>query len=200
MDDVVMNPRLSRPRVRYTWRQTRGGMRGGRCWAIGAAWLAWRRAARRRGWRRCPDSCAGGLVQGLPAERGHRARRSDDELMAAWRCGGASPRDAYAEKSGAKDLAPAVYLAISGGGENGAYGAGVLTGWSALGTRPTFKGVTGVSTGALIAPFAFPRPVLRQGAGALLHHHRPEGRDGRRAATSRACWANRSTIRRRCCA
>lgn len=47
------------------------------------------------------------------------------------------------------------YLAISGGGANGAYGAGVLVGWSELGTRPQFTFVTGVSTGALTAPFAF---------------------------------------------
>lgn len=47
------------------------------------------------------------------------------------------------------------YLAISGGGADGAYGAGVLVGWSALGTRPEFTMVTGVSTGALTAPFAF---------------------------------------------
>lgn len=47
------------------------------------------------------------------------------------------------------------YLAISGGGADGAYGAGVLVGWSKLGTRPEFTMVTGVSTGALAAPFAF---------------------------------------------
>jgi predicted acylesterase/phospholipase RssA len=47
------------------------------------------------------------------------------------------------------------YLAISGGGADGAYGAGVLVGWSKLGTRPQFAMVTGVSTGALTAPFAF---------------------------------------------
>lgn len=47
------------------------------------------------------------------------------------------------------------YLAISGGGANGAYGAGLLAGWSELGTRPQFTMVTGVSTGALTAPFAF---------------------------------------------
>jgi hypothetical protein len=46
-------------------------------------------------------------------------------------------------------------LALSGGGANGAFGAGVLCGWSAAGSRPTFKLVTGISTGALIAPFAF---------------------------------------------
>ncbi len=47
------------------------------------------------------------------------------------------------------------YLVISGGGANGAYGAGVLRAWTELGTRPEFTIVTGVSTGALIAPFAF---------------------------------------------
>jgi hypothetical protein len=47
------------------------------------------------------------------------------------------------------------WLAISGGGSDGAYGAGVLTGWSEAGTRPEFAMVTGVSIGGLIAPFAF---------------------------------------------
>ncbi|MDP1748620.1 MAG: patatin-like phospholipase family protein [Reyranella sp.] len=50
------------------------------------------------------------------------------------------------------------FLAISGGGENGAFGAGLLTAWTQLGSRPAFKGVTGVSTGALTAPFAFLGP------------------------------------------
>lgn len=46
-------------------------------------------------------------------------------------------------------------LAVSGGGENGAFGAGLLCGWSERGNRPQFSLVTGVSTGALTAPFAF---------------------------------------------
>ena len=50
------------------------------------------------------------------------------------------------------------YLAISGGGANGAFGAGLLAGWTAAGNRPEFGIVTGVSTGALIAPFAFLGP------------------------------------------
>ena len=50
------------------------------------------------------------------------------------------------------------YLAISGGGQNGAFGAGLLKGWTDAGTRPEFTIVTGVSTGALIAPFAFLGP------------------------------------------
>jgi len=46
-------------------------------------------------------------------------------------------------------------LVLSGGGSLGAYTAGLLVGWTAAGTRPTFDVVTGISTGALIAPFAF---------------------------------------------
>jgi predicted patatin/cPLA2 family phospholipase len=50
---------------------------------------------------------------------------------------------------------PVSLLALSGGGDNGAFGAGVLCGWTKHGDRPRFKLVTGISTGALIAPFAF---------------------------------------------
>jgi hypothetical protein len=49
-------------------------------------------------------------------------------------------------------------LALSGGGANGAFGAGFLNGWTTTGKRPVFKFVTGVSTGALMAPFAFLGP------------------------------------------
>ena len=50
------------------------------------------------------------------------------------------------------------YLAISGGGAKGAFAVGLLLGWTESGTRPEFEIVTGVSTGALIAPFAFLGP------------------------------------------
>jgi hypothetical protein len=50
-------------------------------------------------------------------------------------------------------------LALSGGGNDGAFGAGFLNGWSKAGTRPSFKLVTGISTGSLIAPFAFLGPA-----------------------------------------
>ena len=53
---------------------------------------------------------------------------------------------------------PHDYLAISGGGPNGAFGAGLLAGWTASGNRPEFTMVTGISTGALTAPFAFLGP------------------------------------------
>jgi len=65
----------------------------------------------------------------------------------------------------ARTAAP-TYLAVSGGGADGAYGAGVLSGWTATGARPEFTVVSGASTGALIAPFAFLGPsyddALRQ--------------------------------------
>jgi hypothetical protein len=58
----------------------------------------------------------------------------------------------------ARPIPPESLLAISGGGDNGAFGAGVLVGWSESRTRPPFKVVTGISTGALIAPLAFVGP------------------------------------------
>jgi hypothetical protein len=69
------------------------------------------------------------------------ARQREEELLA--RAGHTGP------------LPPADLLVISGGGDNGAFGAGLLCAWSASGNRPAFKSVTGVSTGALIAPLAF---------------------------------------------
>lgn len=52
-------------------------------------------------------------------------------------------------------LTQARCLAISGGGDKGAFAAGLLTGWGERGSRPIFEIVTGVSAGALAAPFAF---------------------------------------------
>ena len=91
----------------------------------------------------------------LPANTRLVLDTTDDDRMARIAVAALRRELDYAGRSGIKDLPPAVYLAISGGGENGAYGAGVLTAWSEVGTRPVFKAVTGVSTGALIAPFAF---------------------------------------------
>lgn len=64
-------------------------------------------------------------------------------------------QDYFASSGRNGELPPVNLLAVSGGGDKGAFGAGLLSGWSATGTRPEFKAVTGVSTGALIAPFAF---------------------------------------------
>lgn len=53
---------------------------------------------------------------------------------------------------------PYQFLALSGGGLYGSFGVGVLCGWTESGTRPTFDVVTGISTGALMATFAFLGP------------------------------------------
>jgi predicted acylesterase/phospholipase RssA len=63
-----------------------------------------------------------------------------------------------AARRAAAPLPPGSFLAVSGGGDNGAFGAGLINGWTATGTRPEFRIVTGVSTGALIAPFVFLGP------------------------------------------
>ncbi len=67
------------------------------------------------------------------------------------------------ELEASPDVEEEVYfLAISGGGADGAYGVGLLNGWTEAGTRPEFKLVTGISTGALIATFAFLGPDYDQ--------------------------------------
>jgi Patatin-like phospholipase len=64
-------------------------------------------------------------------------------------------RDMQRRAAGVNPSGLMSYLAVSGGGSDGAFGAGLLVGWSEAGTRPKFDLVTGISTGALIAPFAF---------------------------------------------
>ena len=87
-----------------------------------------------------------------PAERGPAAMEMGLESIRR-------ERAHLAETGGDPDGLPPVYaLAVSGGGEDGAFGAGLLVGWTEAGTRPEFKLVTGVSTGALTAPFAFLGP------------------------------------------
>jgi predicted acylesterase/phospholipase RssA len=73
-----------------------------------------------------------------------------DELMASVRARAESKLAA-----GGNGVVNYRVLVISGGGSRGAYGAGVLTGWSQHGDRPEFDVVTGVSTGALMASHAF---------------------------------------------
>ena len=78
------------------------------------------------------------------------------------------------------------YLALSGGGGDGAYGAGILNGWTASGQRPEFTLVSGVSTGALIAPFAF----LGSGYDAYLTEFYTSG------VASASCGCSGSPLRR----
>jgi hypothetical protein len=86
--------------------------------------------------------------------------------MRTWLLSGIRKEQARLQEQGIPDLPETSYLALSGGGSNGAFGAGLLCGWSRRGDRPVFHIVTGISTGALIAPFAFAGPeydrVLRE--------------------------------------
>jgi hypothetical protein len=94
----------------------------------------------------------------LPADARFVLDGSDDALLAKATREALRLELAEADRRGLKQLGDAQFLAISGGGENGAFGAGLLTAWTELGTRPEFKAVTGVSTGALMAPFAYLGP------------------------------------------
>ncbi len=69
---------------------------------------------------------------------------------------------------------PHAILALSGGGANGAFGAGVLVGWSAAGNRPEFDVVIGVSAGALSAPFAVLGGERDEELTAAYTEERPE--------------------------
>lgn len=64
-------------------------------------------------------------------------------------------QEVFAQRAAAGLPPLSTLLAISGGSDKGAFSAGLLTAWSRRGDRPQFDIVTGVSTGALIAPFAF---------------------------------------------
>jgi predicted acylesterase/phospholipase RssA len=66
--------------------------------------------------------------------------------------------DSTADFNNALPTQPGPWLVLSSGGEDGAFGAGLLNGLTAAGKRPNYSVVTGVSTGALIAPFAFAGP------------------------------------------
>jgi len=80
----------------------------------------------------------------VTADMGARLREIGQQITARIRAEGAPPN------GGVYDI-----LVLSGGGSDGAYGAGLLAGWTARGGRPEFGLVTGISTGALIAPYAF---------------------------------------------
>lgn len=98
-------------------------------------------------------------------DRAHNANEADKASIAGY---GEirTYRDARLDEipGDARDWAPAPkpnlhFLMISGGGSGGAFSVGVLSAWSAAKTRPQFDLVTGISTGALIAPYAFLGPA-----------------------------------------
>jgi len=70
------------------------------------------------------------------------------------------PHPAFEDSPRAEDGRPRMaLLALSGGGARGAFGAGLLSGWTQHGTRPRFAAVTGISSGALMGTFAFLGPA-----------------------------------------
>lgn len=101
-----------------------------------------------------PDDASQATVLGLRDIR-YWGDEDSPELIAEGKASYDRELAAYRRAGNAGPLTPAAYLAVSGGGEDGAFGAGLLVGWTETGARPQFKLVTGISTGALTAPFAF---------------------------------------------
>jgi predicted acylesterase/phospholipase RssA len=103
------------------------------------------------------DEQAAAVVDGMPGirywQKADLAAMEQDGIAAYKR-----EAELFAAAGNKGQLPPANFLAVSGGGEDGAFGAGLLCGWTETGTRPEFKLVTGISTGALTAPFAFLGP------------------------------------------
>ena len=101
-----------------------------------------------------PELSDGAVVPGIP---GARFWGDEDTVSSPTGQRRLAELVAQATSSGLIDE-PSNWLVLSGGGANGAFAAGLLAGWSDRGDRPEFNRVTGVSTGALIAPFAFLGP------------------------------------------
>ena len=97
---------------------------------------------------RTPYSQADQALAGVPGIPGARLWTDDPAVSTA-------PRSVVSRVR----VAQPTVLALSGGGADGAFGAGLLSGWSTRGNRPQFTVVTGASAGALMAPFAFLGPT-----------------------------------------
>jgi predicted acylesterase/phospholipase RssA len=141
---IVLSSFAQRSAFRAEWR-------GLALFSLVAVWLA---------------GCAALFRNPVPPELTAKATIPDMPDVRAWagRVSPAMERDfaqSFVQESpadfppGADGVVRYAHLALSGGGANGAFGAGFLNGWSTAGSRPVFKIVTGVSTGAVMAPFAF---------------------------------------------
>jgi predicted acylesterase/phospholipase RssA len=107
------------------------------------------------------------MYHAVPAQLSEAAQIPDMNNVRLWGDAGAettarlfraeAPRikAKYAARAKAGRPLESNILALSGGADDGAFGSGLLVGWGERGTRPEFDLVTGVSTGALIAPFVF---------------------------------------------
>ena len=111
-----------------------------------------------------PKSCAKHVSQQPNSEQGKQSEQPSrpdftvDDQAAAIIPGVPDARfwaDSEKDFLAALPTTPGPWLALSTGGGDGAFGAGLLNGWSETGKRPEFSVVTGVSTGSLMAPYAF---------------------------------------------
>ena len=93
----------------------------------------------------------------VPKIKGSRfwADESPKDVKAAYKSHMDGQPELFASAPRVKGRPQLEILALSGGGSDGAFGAGVLAGWTERGDRPEFEQVTGVSAGAITAPFAF---------------------------------------------
>jgi hypothetical protein len=95
------------------------------------------------------------IIPGIPDAR-YRVDRDLTSFAAAAVQSNLRESEALARAGKPSDILPlANMLAVSGGGDAGTFAAGLITGWTTHGTRPSFKFVTGISAGALVAPFAY---------------------------------------------
>jgi hypothetical protein len=119
------------------------------------------------------DRTTEAVIPGIPNARIMLGGGPDELIAVALR--GAERQRAYMQSIGHTGPLPrASFLAVSGGGEDGAFGAGLLVGWTEAGTRPEFTLVTGISTGALTAPFAFLGPDYDEELRAVYTGITPE--------------------------
>jgi len=79
-------------------------------------------------------------------------------------------------------------LVLSSGGVNGSFGAGILTAWSQRGDRPKFHTVTGVSVGALMAPFAFAGPEFDHRLEELFRRINPDNLHVEKSVLTSVLW------------
>jgi hypothetical protein len=109
-------------------------------------------------------------VLGIPNGRFWPDTQSADMIREATE---ALKRERVVSKIGDGRLPPAYFLAVSGGSDNGAFGSGLLCRWEDSGTMPAFKLVTGISTGAMLAPFAYLGPRYRDQLCSLYTSIKP---------------------------
>jgi predicted acylesterase/phospholipase RssA len=111
-------------------------------------------------------------ARGPVREWGDSVDADSAEQIVAFRA--ATLRRLHGDAIAAGRSIPETSLLLSGGGPDGAFGAGLLNGWTARGDRPEFDLVTGISTGAIIALFAFLGPDYDQALTEIYTTYRTD--------------------------